>query len=69
MMIRELYARLYRLHEISKGRGAKQKFLSACLEANEYAREVECGALFVNNMREHYDCIMAKKVIENTKYL
>lgn len=55
--------------EISKGRGAKQKFLSACLEANEYAREVECGALFVNNMREHYDCIMAKKVIENTKYL
>lgn len=51
--------------EISKGRSSKANYESACIEAAEYAVRVDDGALFMEHMKEHFDILIPKKVIEN----
>lgn len=51
--------------EISKGRASKAVYETACGQAQEYARTKEASELFVNYMREHFERIISKRVIEN----
>lgn len=51
--------------EISKGRASKAVYETACGQAQEYAMIKEASELFVNYMREHFERIISKRVIEN----